>query len=276
MALQLEAPAKLTTRFKIVSRRADGYHEVEADMVSLSLGDGLSICVTQEPSVVTMVADPLLGGASRYEVGVDGTNSVVRALDFLGVSARVVVNKRIPYGAGLGGGSSDAAAILRHFGYRGDLREVARLGADVPPSLVGGHVRVGGIGDQVETLEEIERHYVLFMPDFSISTVAVYQAFDRVGSDGGDNDLFLGACEVEPKLRALGEELHARFLRPVLLAGSGSTLFIEGSFAELGLVAERGDPAAHAAMLPSAVGEVVAIGCHTLPRLRRATTTSKE
>ncbi|MGC9154159.1 MAG: 4-(cytidine 5'-diphospho)-2-C-methyl-D-erythritol kinase [Ferrimicrobium sp.] len=266
--LQLEAPAKLTIRFKIVSRRADGYHEIEADMVSLSLADALSIRATHEPSVVTMVADPLLGGAGRYQVAVDGANSVIRALDFLGISAHVEVKKRIPQGAGLGGGSSDAAAILRHFGYHGDLGEVARLGADVPPSLVGGHVRVRGIGDQVEAVEEIDRDYVLFVPDFSISTVAVYRAFDRIGSDGGDNDLFLAACEVEPKLRALSEELHARFLRPVLLAGSGSTLFIEGSFAELGLVAERGGSNAHAAMLPSAVGEVVAVGCHAEPRLR--------
>ncbi|WP_298207406.1 4-(cytidine 5'-diphospho)-2-C-methyl-D-erythritol kinase [Ferrimicrobium sp.] len=265
---QVEAPAKLTIRFQVVSRRADGYHEVKAEMVSLSFVDVLTIRSTTGPSAVVMVPDPHLGAVGRYEVDVDSSNSVLKALDFLEVSAHVVVRKRIPQGAGLGGGSSDAAAVLRHFGYHGGLGEVARLGADVPPSLIGGHVRVGGIGDQVEPLPEIDRQYVLFLPEFSISTSAVYQVFDLVGSDGGDNDLFLAASQVEPRLGKLRDELQARFRRTVSLAGSGSTLFIEGSFSELGLVPERGDSQAEAAILSTAVGEVIALGCHTWPRVR--------
>lgn len=266
LVYQIEAPAKLTLRFHVRARRSDGYHQIEGEMVALSLVDLIKIDTSVSLSGVAMLADPLIGDHDRYRVVVDSSNSVVRALDFLGVTAQVEVRKRIPHGAGLGGGSSDAAAILRAFGYQGDPSTVAVLGADVAPSLVGGHVCVGGVGDQVELLADIERDYVLFLPAFSISTAAVYRAFDQVGSDGGDNDLFLAACEIEPKLGVLAAELSQRFHRPVKLAGSGSTLYFEATFAELGLGSQSSVPGVELGMLSTTVGSVVAIECHTLPR----------
>ena len=262
----VEAPAKLTIRFEVRSRRSDGYHLIEAEMVALSFADLLKVDTAVSVGGVTMVADPLLGDADRYRVVVDASNSVVRALDFLGATAQVEVKKRIPQSAGLGGGSSDTAAVLRALGYQGDPSATAILGADVPPSLVGGHVHVSGIGDEVELLPDLRRDYVLFLPEFSISTIAVYRAFDRVGSDGGGNDLFLAACEVEPKLRLLADELEARFHKPIMLAGSGSTLFAEATLAELGLVSQRTSPELELAMLSTLVGSVVVVGCHTLAR----------
>jgi 4-diphosphocytidyl-2-C-methyl-D-erythritol kinase len=266
LVYHVEAPAKLTIRFQVRSRRSDGYHLIEAEMVALSLVDLIKVDTAVSIGGVTMVADPLLGDADRYRVVVDASNSVVRALDFLGMTAQVEVKKRIPQGAGLGGGSSDAAAILRALGYQGDPSAAAVLGADVPPSFVGGHVCASGIGDKVEILPDLRRDYVLFFPEFSVSTIAVYRAFDRVGSDGGDNDLFLAACEVEPRLRVLASELRARFQKPVMLAGSGSTLFVEATFVELGLVSQRTSWEAEAEMLTTSVGSVVVVGCHTLER----------
>jgi len=263
---RVEAPAKLTIRFEVRSRRSDGYHLIEAEMVALSLADLLKVDTAVSVGGVTMIAEPLLGDVDRYRVDVDDSNSVVRALDFLGVTAQVEVKKRIPQGAGLGGGSSDAAAILRALGYQGDPSAAAILGADVPPSLVGGHIFVSGIGDEVELLPDLRRDYVLFLPEFSMSTVAVYRAFDRVGSDGGGNDLFLAACEVEPKLRVLTLELGARFQKPLMLAGSGSTLFVEATLAELGLISQRTSEGLELAMLSTSVGSVVVVGCHTLAR----------
>jgi 4-diphosphocytidyl-2-C-methyl-D-erythritol kinase len=266
LVYRVNAPAKLTTYFKVRGRRSDGYHLIEAEMVALSLTDAIYIKDADGAALVQMVADPIVGDVSRYKVPVDGSNSVMRALQFIGITASVTVRKRIPAGAGLGGGSSDAGAILRALGYRGDVSATAVLGADVPPSLVGGHVSVGGIGDEVRLLDEVARNYVLFLPAFSISTAAVYQTFDTVGGDGGENDLYVAACSVEPRLGVLADELSDRFARPVKLAGSGSTLFIEGSPTDLGVVCKRRAPGVAATIIPTAVGPVAVIACRTVGR----------
>ncbi len=266
MAHRVDAPAKLTLRLKVVGRRYDGYHLIEADIVALSLTDTVEIGRTDSGTRVQMFGDPPVGEATRYCVPVDSSNSVVRALDFLGVDADVEVRKRIPFGAGLGGGSSDAAALLRAFGYCGDPSAAIALGADVPASLVGGHVRVGGIGDLVTPLVEHAGTYVLFVPNFSISTAAVYQAFDHLGSDGGENDLYRAACSVEPRLSGLAGELTRRFGYPMRLAGSGSTLFVEATLEDLDVEPQHLDGHIAVGTLESTVGPVVVIECHSIPR----------
>ena len=115
----VSAPAKLTLSLSITGVRADGYHLIDAEMVSLDLADTLKI-------------------ESGHGVVVEGTveidpddNLITQALALVGRTARVTVAKRIPPGAGLGGGSADAAAILRWAGYA-DTQGAAQLGADVP------------------------------------------------------------------------------------------------------------------------------------------------
>ena len=136
----LFAPAKLTLSLRVMGVRADGMHLIDAEMVTLDFGDSLRI----EP-----------GHGVRYE-GTwtgdgDGKDLVSQALDLLGEQRRVHVTKRVPPGAGLGGGSSDAAEVLAAAGYD-NLEHAARLGADVAFSLVGGRARVRGIGEIVEAL----------------------------------------------------------------------------------------------------------------------------
>ena len=235
----LTAPAKLTLSLRVIGMRSDGYHLIDAEMVTLDLVDTLELSDGDGLEVV----DTTSGDGLAVEVTDD--NLVRRALTLAGRRAQVRLTKRIPAGAGLGGGSADAAAVLRWAGHT-DRPAAARLGADVAFCVVGGRARVGGIGELVEPLPFVERTLTLWTPPFGCSTPAVYRAWDDMGGPEGDhgNDLEPAALAVEPRLA----EWRDRFAevagtRP-RLAGSGSTWFVDGAFPGEGRVVVRTTPAA--------------------------------
>ncbi|MGH9077692.1 MAG: 4-(cytidine 5'-diphospho)-2-C-methyl-D-erythritol kinase, partial [Acidimicrobiales bacterium] len=161
-------------------------------------------------------------------------NLVRRALDVSGRRASVRLVKRIPAGGGLGGGSADAAAILRWAGWT-DVVAAARLGADVPFCLVGGRARVTGVGEVVQALDYEEvagQAFTLLIPPFGVPTAAVYQAWDDLGGPPGDgpNDLEPAALVVEPRLRAWRARLGEATGEVPVLAGSGSTWWVRGAY----------------------------------------------
>jgi 4-diphosphocytidyl-2-C-methyl-D-erythritol kinase len=233
------APAKLTVTLHVTGRRADGYHLLDSEMVTIDLADELSFADGDGLDVVGPAA-VAAGGA----VPVDESNLVRRALHAAGRSAAVRLVKRIPVGAGLGGGSADAAAVLRWAGVT-DAAVAASLGADVPFCLVGGRARVTGIGEVVEPLPFEHRTFTLLTPPLFVSTPEVYRAWDSVGpaTDGGPNDLEGAALAVEPRLAEWRDRLGDRTGRVPQLAGSGSTWFVEGSFEGAGLVTVSTVPA---------------------------------
>jgi 4-diphosphocytidyl-2-C-methyl-D-erythritol kinase len=217
---RVRAHAKLTRSLRVVGVRDDGYHLLDAEMVSLDLHDVLVF----EEGVNVLPPEDL----------------VSKALAAVGRSARVSLEKRIPVGAGLGGGSADAAAVLRWAGCR-DLSVAASIGADVPFCVVGGRARVRGVGEVVEPLPFEERVFTLLTPPFPVSTPAVYAAWDALGGPRGDgrNDLEPAALHVEPRLAEWRDRLgEATGLTPVL-AGSGGTWFVEGEFPGEGRVVAR-------------------------------------
>ena len=115
-AVRLLAPAKLTLQLRITGTRSDGYHLIDAEMVTLDLCDELIVHPSESSSVeVVQVPGDGHGGANppAWDLPTDGSNLVIRALELAGRTAHVEVRKRIPPGAGLGGGSADAAAVLR-------------------------------------------------------------------------------------------------------------------------------------------------------------------
>jgi 4-diphosphocytidyl-2-C-methyl-D-erythritol kinase len=235
-AVEVSAPAKLTLSLRVTGVRPDGYHELDAEMVALDLHDSLVI----EPGTGLTVHAELPVPAGLGEVPSGPDNLVVKALTAVGREARVGLIKRIPPGAGLGGGSSNAAAVLRWAGCS-DLALAARLGADVPFCVVGGRASVRGIGESVVSLPYQERRFVLLLPPFGVNTAAVYGAWDELGGnvrarDGraGTNDLEAAALVVEPRLAAWRDRFaEVSGARP-LLAGSGSTWFLEGTPEALG------------------------------------------
>ncbi len=226
------APAKLTLSLRITGVRADGYHLIDAEMASLDLADALEI----EPGKGVSV------GASADIDPAD--NLITRALALVGRDARVTVTKRIPLGAGLGGGSADAAAILRWAGYS-DVQGAAQLGADVPFCLVGGRARVQGIGEIVEPLRHTPRTLTLLIPPFGCSTPEVYRCWDEMGGPQGanGNDLEPAALKVEPRLDEYRRALEQVTGQTARLAGSGSSWFVGGNYPGDGRIVVRTVPA---------------------------------
>jgi 4-diphosphocytidyl-2-C-methyl-D-erythritol kinase len=223
---RLAAPAKLTVSLAITGVRPDGYHELEAEMVSLDLADDL---VFSEPGQGLVVdAGP---GTRAETLAADASNLINRALAAVDRKAAVRVTKRIPLGAGLGGGSADAAAVLRWAGCA-DLGLAASLGADVPFCLVGGRAQVKGIGERVTALSFQAASFVLCLPPFGVETARVYAAWDETPDDDAPNALTAAALRVEPRLAEWRDALGNFTGRTPVLAGSGSTWFVEGRGAE--------------------------------------------
>ncbi len=220
----LEAPAKLTLSLRITGVRDDGYHLIDAEMVSLDLVDRLELAPGDG-----LVID---GGAGGSVPG-GADNLVSRALRVAGRRAAVRLYKGIPAGAGLGGGSADAAAVLRWAGLL-DVNVAVGLGADVPFCLFGGRARVCGVGEVLSPLPfpAVDgQAYTLLTPPIQVSTAAVYHEWDRLGGPTGDqgNDLEPAALAVEPGLAAWRDRLGDATGETPRLAGSGGTWFVSGA-----------------------------------------------
>ncbi len=224
----VRALAKLTVTLRVTGVRDDGFHLLDAEMVTVDLADDLAFSDGDGLFV------DVVGGAAP--VPTDDSNLVRRALRAVGATAQVRLTKRIPSGGGLGGGSADAAAVLRWAGVT-DPAVAAALGADVPFCLVGGRARVTGVGEIVDPLPFEIRTFTLLTPPFGVRTPAVYRAWDDLGGPtAGANDLEPAALAVEPRLATWRDRLgDASGLTPTL-AGSGSSWFVEGDHPGPGLV----------------------------------------
>ncbi len=218
----LQAPAKLTLTLTITDVRADGYHLIDAEMVALQLSDVITITDSDTTSIT-------VSGQYAHGVPTDHSNLVHAALNLVSRTAHVHIEKNIPHGGGLGGGSTDAAAILRWANFT-NHHDAAGLGADIPFSMVGGRAQVTGIGDIVTPLPFIERDITLFVPPLHVSTPRVYAQWDAMGGPHGDfgNDLEPAACAAFPELAQWRDRIAEAFgIRPHL-AGSGATWFAHG------------------------------------------------
>ena len=245
--VRVDAPAKLNLSLRVVGRRDDGFHLLDTELVLLDLADRLLLL----PGCSGLRVE----GDAMPDVPLDAQNLAWRGLRAgLGSEPDLVcltLDKRIPAAAGLGGGSSDAAAAWRlgraatgrHEPATGlDLAELATIGADVPFFAAGvAAARVGGIGERVEPLPATVRHVVLVHPAFGLATSEVFAELrpDEWGS--GANDLLAPARRLRPEL----DELFARMREAggmPRLTGSGPTMFT------------LADDEAHAAAIASALG----------------------
>jgi 4-diphosphocytidyl-2-C-methyl-D-erythritol kinase len=195
------APAKLNLYLEIFGRRGDGFHELETLMVPIGLSDSLSFISTpmsaddRPGAIVLDVREcfPVRTSPRPPAIPAGGANLVVRALELLRergdcrLGAHVELVKRIPAAAGLGGGSSDAAAALRlaNCAWQLDwpierLTELSsEIGSDVPFFLSGGPAICRGRGEQVERVRGMRTlHFVVVKPPIGLSTADVYRAHD--------------------------------------------------------------------------------------------------
>jgi len=228
----------------MVGTRPDGMHLIDAEMITLSFGDTISIApigLADERESTLRIE----GADAGIPAGSD--NLVMRALDLAERRADVVISKVIPPGGGLGGGSADAAAVLRWAGYR-DLVAASRLGADISFCMVGGRARVTGIGEEISPLPFVEQTVTLLTPPFGCNTAAVYRAWDELGGPTGDNgnDLEAAALRVEPRLAHWRDRLGDATGQQPRLAGSGSTWFVDGAHDHADLTVAKATPASPA------------------------------
>jgi len=214
--IRVDAFAKLTLSLHITGTRADGYHELDATMVSINAPfDALDLAPAAQTSLT--ISGPFAAG-----VPADASNLAWRAADLCGVPLQITLHKGIPSGAGLGGGSADAAAVLTALD--ADPGLAASLGADVPFCMLGGFARVRGIGETLEPAEPPALIVVVATPPFGCSTVDVYRAWDDLGGPHHEtNDLQPAAEHVEPRLIEFRRQVEAAAGAPAILAGSGSS-----------------------------------------------------
>jgi 4-diphosphocytidyl-2-C-methyl-D-erythritol kinase len=251
--LRIPAYAKINLHLGVIGIRPDGYHELRTIFQAISLHDTLEMERVRRPGI-----DLVISGAA---LDPGPTNLVWRALDTLsrelglGGGWRVRLEKQIPMAAGLGGGSSDAAAALR-----GGLRLAKRpleperlpelaagLGADVPFFLVGGRALGVGRGDEVYPLEDGPRHAVLvvFPAGIEVPTRDAYAWVDRrltkrsaphrlwvscarswnLGDARLENDFEAAVIHRFPRLGEIKYQLLKMGAAGAALAGSGSAVY---------------------------------------------------
>lgn len=279
--LHLFAPAKINVYLRITGRRPDGYHLLDSLMIPVSLCDelrlevdrqlttGNSSCqlsVSNTQHLIPNTQAEAAGGASRIvltcdepTLPVDETNLAYKAAALVfgetGRQATISIHlqKRIPAGAGLGGGSSDAAAVLKGVNQLCELglsddqlcQLAARLGADAPFFIPCRPARVEGIGEVLTPLPPLpHRWIVLVVPPFGVSTPWAYQRFDELSIERNAlhpvehtipgqwpadaalaNDLERAVFPDYPRIAEIKSALLRSGAEGALMSGSGSSVF---------------------------------------------------
>jgi 4-diphosphocytidyl-2-C-methyl-D-erythritol kinase len=272
--LRLRAPAKVNLCLYLGRRRDDGLHELRSLFCPLTLSDRIVVADAEEDEVVC----PDIDGPNIADAALGG----LRARGWRHDPVRVEIDKRIPVAAGLGGGSADAAALLRLArGAVDDLDALAaEIGADVPSQLDPVFALVGGAGEVVESLAAPAHFGIVLVPDGEgLSTAHVYEEADRLGlgrdpseldeiagelrraaSTGESplaypellvNDLARAALSLRPRIADALEALREAGAEVALVTGSGPTAF--GLFADIAAA-----DAAAARLGPRFAGAIVA------------------
>lgn len=248
------APAKLNLSLDVVGTLPNGYHDLDMLMQSVTLCDQMTM--EEAPQLSLYVR-----AQGRAFVPADGNNLVLKAAAALQAAtgctrgARITLKKYIPVAAGMGGGSSDAAAALRALRtlYAPDISDgrletlAARLGSDVPFFIRGGTQLATGRGEVVSPLPPLTAGwFVVVKPDEGYSTAEMYRRLDEPGSVLVRNSRYMQDAVAANNVHAVAVELHNSFERVVpkdsslrtikdalraqgalgtLLSGSGSAVF---------------------------------------------------
>jgi 4-diphosphocytidyl-2-C-methyl-D-erythritol kinase len=232
--------AKINLTLSVGPRGADGYHPVESHMLRVGLSDELVVAFADQ-GADTLTVTGLPGCPVEGNLVLRAFAAVRRAVGHDLPPLAANLDKRIPMGAGLGGGSSDAAAaieaaeVMWGVGLSPQVRAEIELelGADVPFFAHGGDsALVSGRGEQIKPVPAPSgvAAVLLVTPVFRLSTAQVYARFDELGpltdtTRQEPNHLWPAAASLEPRLPKIRDELERLTSAPWLMSGSGSTLF---------------------------------------------------
>lgn len=214
--LRVHAPAKINLTLDVLGQRPDGYHELATIMVPLTLADELEIIFKPQPvsDIRIITAEPELQDPHTNLAALAAAKFLQAGR--LNAAVQLKLKKNIPLGAGLAGGSSDAAAVLRGLQQLTaalepeQLRQLAEeLGSDVPFCLLNQPALATGRGEQLTPLKNaLPMEIVILKPDFSLSTAAIFKAWspDPQAAPAG-HEAFLAAWELQD-LKALCSYMH--------------------------------------------------------------------
>jgi len=234
MRRHVEAYAKLNVALRVLRRRDDGFHEIDSLVQTIDLCDEIRIESARESIEVHNTAaiqgQDLAEAAARGLLAAKGAES----------GFRILIRKQIPIGAGLGGGSSDAAAVLSTIDAMtpptigpNALRGLAAdIGSDVSLFLEGGLLRIRGRGERTERVaSDGEEHYVVIVPPVHCATGPVYDAWKETKSNSstglvrGANDLLAAALSLYPELTPYRDAAQALSAAYWGMSGSGSSFY---------------------------------------------------
>ncbi len=237
------APAKINLTLHVTGQRADGYHLLDSLVVFADVGDRITIISADKTTLE--VTGPMAAG-----VPTDGSNLVMKAAALFGVPLQISLSKYLPAAAGIGGGSSDAAATVMAIAELLEekrLPDVSALGADVRVCLMRQAARMSGIGEQVTPVPDLPPlHAVLVNPGVDVPTPAVFKALPNKQNPAMPkrlprwkdapalinwlasqrNDLEPPAIAQTPEIAEVLEALtRCPALRLARMSGSGATCF---------------------------------------------------
>ncbi len=237
MTIEAFAPAKVNLALHVTGQRDDGYHVLDSLVVFADVGDRLSL--TPGAALSLEVTGPFAAG-----VPADPRNLVWRAAELSGWAGHIHLEKHLPHGGGIGGGSADAAAVLRALAFGGDA---TALGADVPVCVHSGAARMRGIGDWVDPVAHVPAMPALLVnPGHHLATPDVFRGLTRRDNPPLQalpnaqqpldswydwlslqrNDLEEPAQRIAPEVARVLRRLDtASDVRLVRMSGSGSTCF---------------------------------------------------
>ena len=256
MIKNIICPAKINLFLEITGRREDGYHTLDTLMHTVSLADTLCIDITRGEGNIKLAAN---GGmpipTDEKNIAYRAAQKYMSAFDIKGYDISIVIDKKIPVSAGLGGGSTDGAGVLRaledtfKIGDRETLDKIAlSIGADVPFCMYGGCMRAGGIGEILSPVSEIPKDMfiVIAKGEIGVNTAKAYADIDKLPAytpknademikriENGDRsftDLLFNRFEDSvlnyiPEIRLIKEELLKFGALSALMSGSGSAVY---------------------------------------------------
>ena len=250
--IRILAYAKINVSLRVLSRREDGFHEIDSLIQTVDLADEISVrrsgdSLSVENSLGIAQQDDLAWKAARLVLDEKGAHC----------GMQINIHKRIPTGAGLGGGSSDAAAVMwavdrltpPTLAAEKLLTMGAQLGSDVPLFLHGGLVRATGRGERITPIFPPRReHFVLVVPNVHCDTPSVYRKVssrvtlkhDRSReAQLGENDLYEAAIFLYPELTPYAQAIEGLDAKYAGMSGSGSTFYAAFDDARLAARAEK-------------------------------------
>lgn len=236
----VKAHAKINWTLQVLGKRADGFHDLKSIVFPVEMHDIIEISEDEKITCTTVGLEIAEENNLAYRAAV-----ALRDASGVDLGARITIKKNIPTGAGLGGGSSDAAAVLNalneiwriNFPVERLCEIAVKIGSDIPALVLGGPVLMEGRGEIVRKIDDrllrelgesslpSSESIEVYCPEIFVPTSSVYREFRESDRNRGPNDLQSAAVRLYPQIGEALRYLEGKGLKRVTMTGSGSAVF---------------------------------------------------